>query len=363
MARGGLRLREWSASEFAAARVEWVRLLERSSADRLFMSWEWQWAWWKHMALRADELRLIAAYACDGRLIGVAPLYRRVVLHRGLAAKRLESIGSSWHTRSDVFSEYLDFIVERGWEEAFCRALDDYLHADSSWSDLVLRNVRQDGVVEQFVREYLGARYYVRKVDPIVAQSVVLPPSFEDYLRALKGSVRRRIWNQRKHLVDARLHHVSVDQIPAALDALNDFHARRWGGVQYAGRPREFHLAFAALMAASGCLQITELRSRGDVISVLYNVRIGGAEYNLQSGFKEGARGISPGYLHFGYCMEAACRAGVRRFDFLAGIGLRRDYKADFETVLTPMHTVQIVRPRVLSWMYRTYDRYLGRPA
>ena len=90
----------------------------------------------------------------------------------------------------------------------------------------------------------------------------------------------------------------------------------------------------------------------------MYNVRIGTTEYNVQSGFDSTAsRGISPGYLHFGYCIERACDEGVRDFDFLAGPGRRSDYKRDFATQPTQLATMQAIRSRPLAWLYRQYDR------
>jgi CelD/BcsL family acetyltransferase involved in cellulose biosynthesis len=96
----------------------------------------------------------------------------------------------------------------------------------------------------------------------------------------------------------------------------------------------------------------------------MYNVRIGGSEYNIQSGFDPAAvSGVSPGYLHFGFCLEAACGAGVRAFDFLAGDGRARNYKQDFNTRETTISTFQCVRAAALAWLYRRYDRRLVAPA
>ena len=42
----------------------------------------------------------------------------------------------------------------------------------------------------------------------------------------------------------------------------------------------------------------------------MYNVRIGTLEYNIQSGFDATIKGVSLGYLHFGFAIEQACRDG-----------------------------------------------------
>jgi CelD/BcsL family acetyltransferase involved in cellulose biosynthesis len=355
-----LRFRQWSAEEFANSREAWSALLRVARADPLFMSWEWHWAWWSHLSGRSDVLYLVAAYEDDGKLVGLAPLYMHRGLHRGFAAARLESMGSRWRSRNDVFSEYLDFIVVQGREEEFARGLAATLSEDARWSDLVLRNVREDSIAHLMVRQYLAGAHYVRSVEPLVAQSITLPRSIDAFVELLKPSARRRIWNHRKRLVAGDLQCVPTERLRDALDALNGYHQRRWGNAHYVGARRDFHLQFAAHMAERGALRVSELRHQGTTISVVYDVRLGGTEYNLQSGFEPGTRGISPGYLHFGYCIERACHDGVSRFDFLAGSGLHRDYKRDFGTVNTRIGTAQVIRSTALSWAYRQYDRYFA---
>jgi CelD/BcsL family acetyltransferase involved in cellulose biosynthesis len=94
----------------------------------------------------------------------------------------------------------------------------------------------------------------------------------------------------------------------------------------------------------------------------MLNLRVAGTEYYLQSGFDPSfARGISPGYLHLGYAIEAACRDGLKRFDFLAGRGLHRDYKRDFASVSAPLQTLHLVRKPVLRLLFRVFDRLRGR--
>lgn len=353
-----MRFRQWSVEEFSQGRDSWTSLLQGARADPLFMSWEWHWAWWCHLSVRSDVLYVVAGYEDDGRLAGIAPLYLHSGLHRGLSANRLESIGSRWRSRHDVFSEYLDFVVARDREDEFARGLASWLAADPRWSDLVLRNVREDSIANRMVSEHLSGGFYLRSVEPVLAQAICLPRSIDTFIELLKPSARRRIWNHRKRLVAGDLHAIPAERVDDALDALNQYHQQRWGNVHYVGARRKFHLQFAAHMAERGALRASELKHEGATISVVYDVRLNGTEYNLQSGFRPETRGISPGYLHFGYCIERACRDGLTRFDFLAGTGLHCDYKRDFGTVNTRLVTAQVIRSPALSWLYRQYDRY-----
>jgi CelD/BcsL family acetyltransferase involved in cellulose biosynthesis len=104
------------------------------------------------------------------------------------------------------------------------------------------------------------------------------------------------------------------------------------------------------------------MRAGAECVSVMLNLRVSGTEYYLQSGFDPAtARGVSPGYLHLGHAIEAACRDGILHFDFLAGPGLNREYKRDFAATPSNLQTLQIVRRRSLRVLFGVLDRLRGR--
>ena len=81
-----LTLRRWSVSEWLASEAAWQRLLARSNADILFLSWEWLTLWWQ----------------CFGDALSAAPeilaFYRGEDLRRGCttvsAARRAQRLSA-----------------------------------------------------------------------------------------------------------------------------------------------------------------------------------------------------------------------------------------------------------------------------
>ena len=57
---------------FDSLRGEWNALLERSSANGVFLTWEWLRTWWKHLAERRKLSILVLRN--EGQLVGLAPL-------------------------------------------------------------------------------------------------------------------------------------------------------------------------------------------------------------------------------------------------------------------------------------------------
>jgi len=326
------------------------------------MGWDWQWCWWHHhREMLEAELVLLACYAGE-TLVGLAPFYRHAAAHRaGIRATRLAIIGSTFRDGRGVFSEYLDVIADRAHVPAVQAAIGRALLEDRHWSDLVIGNAPVDGVGAGIIRHHLASACSVRETDHLEAHRAELPGGFEAYLRSLDGSTRRKVWNQRSKLTDPSLEVASAGAVSTTLDRIDTFHLDRWGKPQYVGVARNFHEDLAARLAARGALRMSTLRSAGKPIAVMYNVRLGGTEYNLQSGFETGeAAGKSPGYLHFGFSIEEACRDGIRYFDFLGGEGRRRQYKQDFVTTARPLATYQAVRSLPLRGLYRLHGMLVG---
>jgi CelD/BcsL family acetyltransferase involved in cellulose biosynthesis len=352
-------VRTWSELEFAAGKSAWQGLLRRASANPLFMSWEWQSRWWRlHGAALHGELALLAAYAGDGSLVGLAPLYRRDAAHRwGVRAARLELIGSAFRGPAGItFSEYLDFIVDHAWEEAVLAAFSAHLLGDGTWSDFVAVHTREDGMAARAVEAHLLSDCQLRAQDGMTAYAVELPARFEEYLAALKPGIRRKVWNRRRRLTTPILRFAREREIEPLLRQIARFQTARWGTLDDAEGRLGFHAGFASAMARQDALRLSVLLQNGEPISAMYNVELDGTEYNLQSGFSPAAAPLSPSYLHFGYCLESAARRGVRAFDFLAGSGRSRDYKQDFGTRTVRMATLQVIRDPVLQRLYRLYD-------
>jgi CelD/BcsL family acetyltransferase involved in cellulose biosynthesis len=328
------------------------------------MSWDWQWRWWQcHKVLLNAKLFVLAAYGADGSLVGIAPFYRHLVKHKGgLRASRLELLGQAWRRSQAVFSEYLDIVVARGAEQPVLAAFGNALKEDRPWRDLVLGNTRPDALAAHLVSEHFSQAAYVRETDVLEAHATRVDGPFDAYLKRLDSSTRRKLWNHRKRLVDPALTFATATEVNAYLDRIDAYHAARWGNAHYVGIRRAFHSGLAAAMAGRGALRMSTLSSGGVPFSVVYNIRLNGTEYNLQAGFdSENAAGVSPGYLHLGYCIEQAHADGLTWFDFLAGEGRNRQYKADFQTTASSVQTLQVIRSLPLQVLYRAYDAFNAR--
>lgn len=358
-------MRLWSAEEFSASGAIWDELLQRSGADPLFMCWDWQWRWWTHHhAILGAELCLAGVYA-GAELVGLAPFYARRASVRGvLHPRRMQLLGTAWRDSASAFSEYLEILVDQACRGTVLAAVAEWLEA-SAWDELVLCCLRRGGAADELARTHLPQIARVREVDPLTAWRTPLPADFEEFVQRLSPDVRRRVFNQRRKLPNARVCYANEAEIPGYLDQMWRYSEDRWGGHEASREFRGFYRDIAHHALRQGQLRLSRLETNDGIVSVMFNKISGNCVYYLQSGFDPSiSAGISPGYLHFGYAIERACAEGIQYFDFLGGSGRNRDYKRDLLTENVPLVTYHAVRgalPRGLYAIYGACTEAIGR--
>src|SRR5215510_14908358 len=121
--------------EFSALRAEWNDLLSRSSADTIFLTWEWLFSWWQSYASPRDFLYIIVVREDTGELVGIVPTYVHVKAWLPLrTVKILRFIGDG-----SGDSDYLDAILLQGREDHVLSSVWQWLGEQrASWDLLQL---------------------------------------------------------------------------------------------------------------------------------------------------------------------------------------------------------------------------------
>ena len=360
-----LTLRRWSMADWLASEPAWNRLLAHSSADALFLSWDWLMLWWHCYADALAAAPDILAFYRGDDLVGAAPFYRRRVTRGGvLPMTSVQLIGVSWRDPGHLISisEYLDIVATAAETETVRRACAQVLLGERTWTEWVIGFTAAGRQwCDVFAGTELGQRHYVRDVDPLVSYQADLSRGFDGYLRSLGQSTRRTVWNLRRRL--ARQGKVSFELLPPeeiedGFSDLNRLHQLRWQQAAFTGTALQFHTRLARRLASRGELCLSRLRVGGQVVAVLYDIRRGTRQYNISLGFDPSFGGkVSLGLIHLGYSMEAAAEHQVGTYDFLAGSGLHSDYKKNLSQARRNLSCVQVLRGYLLPSLYRWHDR------
>lgn len=340
-------------SSFEALKDEWNGLLDASDSDCLFLTWEWLFTWWKHLAGGRSLRIVVVRYA--GELVAIAPFaLRQRCLGPFAAFATLEFLGSG-----NVGSDYLDIIVRRGME----RLAVDVLAGDLCERMPVVELSRVGGRGRQAAE--LGSRLARRKwvstcvtMDscPFIDLSGHTWHSYMDRLGpAHRYNVRRRL--RKLH----RRFHVQLEEIQSekrrrdALPILIMLHHKRWNA---RGRSDAFHTSslvafheeFSGLALTRGWLRLYILWLDCRPAAALYGFRYGDVFYFYQSGFDPEFRKYSVGLVIMGLVIGRAIEEGAMEYDLLHG---REEYKFLWAQQERELVRLDLYPPRARGIVYR----------
>jgi CelD/BcsL family acetyltransferase involved in cellulose biosynthesis len=332
----------YESAGFAALKPEWNDLVHRSCCDTLFLTWEWQSTWWKHLG--EGDLVLLGFRSDEGRLVGIAPLF-----HTESEEGRpvLYLVGCR-----DV-SDYLDVIVERGHEEAVYSALLNYLERESpEWQVIDLCNIPQDSQTFVKLREMAEARGYQTLVEvEDVCPIIELPATWEAYLDTLDKKQRHEVRRKLRRVeggADARFFIVGPEQdLQAAMEVFVGLHQKSTPEKDEFMDPQMqgFFYDVGQVLQEQGWLQLAFVEINGVKAASLLNFDYGDAILVYNSGYDPTQFShLSPGIVVTARSIEHAIELGRRRFDFLRGDEV---YKYRFGAEDTKVRRLLIAKPGV----------------
>ena len=328
---------------FWALKPEWNDLVQHSYNDNLFLTWEWQSTWWKHLG--EGSLLLLGFRAeGDGRLVGIAPLFHT---RTNDGESILYLIGCR-----DV-SDYLDLIVEAGQEEAVYQALLDYLEGDApDWDLAEFCNIPHESQTYTKLREMAEARGYQTLVEvEDVCPIIPLPDTWDDYLMTLdkkqRHEVRRKLRKADRE-ADTRFVIVGPDHdLRTEMQSFVELHQLSTPDKDEFMDPtmQEFFFEVAEVLQAQGWLQLAFVQINGQKAAGLLNFDYSGRILVYNSGYDPSQfRQLSPGIVVTARCIEHAISLGRSKFDFLRGDEV---YKYRFGAQDTEVHRLLVAKPGI----------------
>lgn len=216
---------------------EWDALLDGSAQRVYFLRHSWCRSWWRNLAPKGSQLHIVCCRDGSGRLLGLAPLYRR--RHRVLGIpylRELVLIGTGIEFKS---SEYLDVIAHRGHERAVAEAIVRCLQHRQDWDRVWMFQVPS----ESQMWPHLANTFQSRKArEPgECAPHIDTSVGWEEYKRSLGRSMRRNVEYYARRLFkshDCEFRRVaSRPEALAGLTMLARLHQSRW---RAAGHPGVF---------------------------------------------------------------------------------------------------------------------------
>lgn len=307
-------------ARLAELRAEWTELFLASGAANPFLSWEWQYAFWRAFGQRRPVWILEARDRGD-RLAGLLVLSARASL--GGSSRRWRLL-----TNGLTGTDGLDVLARPGFGPAVRDAVADAVaDAMPRWDFLDLEDLPCGSATVSAFRRALLPRGARASVEPrFVCPGFALRGTYAEHLsrfRRRETYLRRRRWLERQPGF-----RIAVAETPTeAPEAMEDFlrlHRLRWGGEGGSdgippGPVEDFHRDVAPLLAQRGWLRLYRMFAGGRSIAAVYGLEVGGRFYYYQSGMDPEWNARSPGLVLVGKTVEDAYARRLRDYDFLRG--------------------------------------------
>lgn len=350
-----------SEQEFENLQPQWTSLLKSSQANELFMSWEWQFTWWRIWSVKLElKLQLILVFQ-EGDLVAILPCYmdNKSSFH-SVSGSRLHFIGNRTRTSSTVRTEYISPIIKSGVSNLLLPQLAKFISTHLHWRELMLADITLEKNAEMKALVQLLSQLHQshiwEKVDGYVVNT---QQQLDVYKQLLGKNSRASYFNKWKRQELADLKHVEYQdsEVIQYLSELNALHEKRWHKSAFDKDALEFHYGFIEQVSKAKHMdsKMLALVDDNQVVSCSYNIEVNNSIYNLQSGYVEKYKsGLALGKLHLGLCItEAFANSQICQFDLLAGTGKNSNYKSSLRGEAVEFSTLAFYRGK-LSLFYIT---------
>jgi peptidoglycan/xylan/chitin deacetylase (PgdA/CDA1 family)/CelD/BcsL family acetyltransferase involved in cellulose biosynthesis len=312
-------------AELPGWKSAWNDLLSRSASDTVFLTWEWTHAWWSAYGGHGD-LRILAAFDTHDRLVGIAPLRRRLIRRYGVLYEALSFLCDGSND-----SDYLDFITLYGHERQVMEAFCGHLAPDlSAGIVLELNEIPESSPNVPFLRA-LGAQKGMawREVD-VPCATVPMAEGWEAYLRLLAPRFRTKLRSTLRNVEarpEARFEACrNCEDLDHWLSELFELHGRRWAraskpGVFRSESKRRFYQEVSPLLLDRGWLFFSTLKWKEQSLACQYGLVYGNRYFQLQEGFDPDCEHWQTGIALRAWSIRELLQQGVAEYDFLGGIG------------------------------------------
>lgn len=313
--------------DFESLEPEWNALLSQSTANNIFLTWEWIYAW-KEANKEKHTPYVLTIRDTKGQLIAIAPMYlSKLFLLNIIPMKALRFLGDS-----SSGAEYPGVICLEGKEKEVYNAIWGYLANNSQdWDCLWAPNIAQWRSDYSFFSDcletYPTLSFNKRNRD---FSSFSLPSNTETYIASLSKSKRYDVRNLDKSFSsgdDISIRYTSADLVSTEdlthdLELFFNLHKLHWESKGEAGsfvrNPmlHNFYLKFIPLTVKKGWLRLAFLEHNEKPIAAQLGYSYNNIFYAIQEGFDPVALKGSGNYLRM-QVIDNCIGEGLQEYDFL----------------------------------------------
>ncbi len=306
-------------SVFEQLESEWNDLVQRSTSNRVFSTWEWQSIWWE--AYHPGQLWVIVCREENGQLIGVAPWFIEQHPEYGRVVRSIGCV---------EVTDYLDLIIDAHYTEAVFNHLSQFVAENQSQFDVIdLCNLPEiSPTYTQFPAFLTNTGFDVHLKEQEVCPVIDLPGDWEAYLESLDKKQRHELRRKLRRIEGAteQVKWYIVDESHNLHEETEHFlrlmaasHVQK---SQFLDDPQNvvFFKNIVPAIYNKGWLQMVFLTIDDQHAAAYLNFVYENVVQVYNSGLKTDEYGhLSPGIILLAYCIRWAIEHKFVKFDFLRG--------------------------------------------
>ena len=344
----------------------WTEFQSGGVVKDITMTWEWMSTWWE---VFKENRSLAVLIVRDGReVIGIAPFIRRRTRYfRLIPYIKLEFMGSGEDEEDEICSDYLNFIIRNGREQAVLDAIFKHLFysGDIVCDELLLPRMYIESLFIPLMFDLVKElKLNIEELSRIPCLYANLPASFDEYLGQLGKKTRYKIRRGMRKLNEEGDVVFKVaeteEEVGATKKILIRLHQSRWTqkgkpGVFSSDKFRLFHDKIISISHKENWLRLGTLFLNQRPLACIYNLRFNNKIYSYQAGTEVSDNwDISYGILAHAYAIIHGISEASKEYDFLAGSS---DYKNRLAKGQREMVTLRISKPSAKEFLYKTICR------
>ena len=341
-------------------RSEWNGLLQRSATNTLFLTWEWQTAWWAAFG-QGKDMHLLGGRDAAGELKVVLPVFSQetrlspvtslpdINIENPTAAAGDDRRRTAHLMGGSEVSDYLDVVAASQDNSEACAALLDAWAEREDCRILDLRNLPAASPTISSITQLARSRgWQAQATKEDVCPVLELAATWDEYLanslnRKKRHELRRKM-RKAEQEVDVHWSWIEPSNIDVGLQVFFELHrASDSNKDTFMSERMEGFFRGAALAAQdAGWLRLAVLRFDSHAVASYLCFDYLGDRLLYNSGFDVSSYGhLSPGIVLLGHLIDDAIESGCRRFDFLQG---NERYKYDLGATDTEVWRVFVRR-------------------
>ena len=304
-------------ADFWALAPEWNDLLVHSSANNIFLTWEWVSTWWRYFG--AEYQLWLVMVRKNGRLQAIAPL----VLQQQLQSKKVKYRQLIFLGSNEAAPDHLDFIVHQDADVKVWEVLTKYIWAKrGQWDILFLESVVATSTAVKLLQGYTARRW--QHESDLICPAVQLPESWEVYMQQVGGRMRRKLKRHERQLAcmgEVKFTLVTdVAELPTAISELRRMHQTLPdGGAFQNTHMASFQEEVATAFLQQGWLRCFRLYVDGIDVGIAYGFGYANKLYYYMTGYDPKWSHYGPGWQITAHAIRCCIEEGMREVDILRG--------------------------------------------